>query len=66
MKNPNKEFKSKIKEAREERGWTQEYLAGIIGCSRGHLNLIENNDQNLTLKLAKKLAYALSLKVEEL
>jgi len=66
MKNPNKEFKSKIKEAREKRGWTQEYLADIIGCSRGHLNLIENNEQNLTLKLAKKLAYALSLKVEEL
>lgn len=57
---------SKIKAVREKRGWTQEYLANIVGCSRGHLNLVENNDQNLSLKLAKKLAYALSLKVEEL
>ena len=66
MRNPKKESRSKIKEAREKRGWTQEYLAGIIDCSRGHLNLIENNEKNLTLKLAKKLAYALSLKIEEL
>lgn len=57
---------SKIKKKRNERGWSQKYLADIIGCSRGHLNRIENNDQNLTLKLAKKLAYALGLKVEEL
>jgi len=66
MKNPDKNSKSKIKEAREERGWTQEYLASIVGCSRGHLNLIENNERNLTLKLAKKVAYALSLKIEDL
>lgn len=57
---------SKIKKTRIKRGWTQNYLASIVGCSRGHLNRIENNDQNLTLKLAKKLAYALNLKVEEL
>lgn len=57
---------SKIKIIRKKRGWTQEYLANIVGCSRGHLNLIENNDQNSSLKLAKKLAYALGVKVEEL
>lgn len=57
---------SKIKKTRNKRGWTQTYLAGIVGCSRGHLNRVENNDQNLTLKLAKKLAYALGLKIEEL
>ena len=57
---------SKIKIARNKRGWTQDYLAGIIGCSRGHLNRVENNDENLSLKLAKKLAYALGLKVEDI
>lgn len=66
MKNPNKELKSKIKEAREKRGWTQKYLAGIIGCTREHLNLIENNPRNLTLKLAKKLSMALGIKIEDL
>ena len=67
MKNPKKEVRSKIKQAREKRGWTQEYLAGIIGCTREHLNKIENNSKNnLSLKLAKNLALALSLKVEEL
>ena len=66
MKNPKKESNSKIKEAREKRNWTQEYLASIVGCSRGHLNRIENNAENLSLKLAKELAYALGLKVEEL
>ena len=66
MKNPKKESNSKVREAREKRGWTQEYLASIIGCSRGHLNRIENNAENLSLKLAKELAYALGLRVEEL
>lgn len=66
MRNPKKESRSKIKEAREKRGWTQEYLASIVGCSRGHLNRVENNEENLTLKLAKNLAYALGLKIEEL
>lgn len=66
MKNPKKEVKSKIKEAREKRGWTQEYVASIVGCTREHLNKIENNNHNLSLKLAKEIAYALGLKVEEL
>lgn len=57
---------SKIKEARIKRGWTQEYLAGIVGCSRGHLIRVENNDENLSLKLAKKIAYALGLKIEDI
>ena len=66
MKNPKKDFKSKIKETREKRGWTQKYLASIVGCTREHLNLIENNPRNLTLKLAKKLSLALSIKIEDL
>lgn len=66
MKNPKKELKSKVKEGREKRGWTQEYLASIVGCSRGHLNRIENNAENLSLKLAKEISYALGLKIEEL
>jgi len=57
---------SKIKIAREKRGWTQEYLASITGLSRGHLNRIENYKHELTLKVAKNLAMALGLKVEDL
>ena len=57
---------SKVKILRKKRGWTQQYLADIIGCSRGHLILLENKDQNSSLRLAKKLAYALGVKVEEL
>jgi len=57
---------SKIKTARIKRGWTQDYLASITGLSRGHLNRIENNKHELTLKVAKSLAYALGLKLEEL
>ena len=66
MKNPKKESNSKIKKAREKRDWTQEYLASIVDCSRGHLNRVENNDEDLSLKLAKKLAYALGLEVGEI
>lgn len=57
---------SKIKKARNKRGWTQRELSSMVGCSRGHLNRVENNDENLSLKLAKKLAIALGLRVEEL
>lgn len=66
MKNLKKESTSKIKKAREKRGWTQEYLAKITGLSRGHLNRIENDKHELTLKVAKSLSYALGLKIEEL
>jgi len=66
MKNPKKESNSKVKEAREKRGWTQEYLASIVGLSRGHLNSIENNKHGFRLKVAKYLALALGLKIEEL
>ena len=67
MKNPKKESNSKVKEARETRGWTQEYLANITGVSRVYINKLEKGEiRNPGIQNCKEIAYALGLKVEEL
>jgi len=67
MRNPKKETKSKIKEAREKRGWTQEYLAQIAGVSRVYINKLETGQiPNPGIKNCKEIAYALGLKLEEI
>ena len=66
LEGTKKMLESKIKIARKKRGWTQQYFANIVGCTREHLNKIENNNHNLSLRLAKELSCALGLKIEEL
>lgn len=67
MKNPHKEKKSKIQEARKKRGWTQEYLAQITGLSTIHIKKLENGEiKNPGIETAKKLAYALGLDLEQI
>lgn len=67
LKNPKKENKSKIREAREKRGWTQEYLANITGLSRLYIHKLEVGQiPNPGIKNCKEIAYALGLKLEEI
>jgi len=67
VKNPKKELSFKIREARIKRGWTQEYLAKITGLSRIYIIKIEAGQiPNPGIENAKKLCYALGLKIEEL
>jgi len=67
MKNPKKKARSKIKEAREKRGWTQEYLADITGVSRVYINKLETGQiSNPGLQNCKEIAYALGIKLEEI
>jgi putative transcriptional regulator len=57
---------NRIREVREERGWTQAELAARIGVSRKTVNTIENRVFVPSTLIALKLARALALPVEQL
>jgi putative transcriptional regulator len=57
---------NRIREVREERGWTQAELAARIGVSRKTVNTIENRVFTPSTLIALKLARVLELPVEEL
>jgi putative transcriptional regulator len=60
------ELLNRLREVREERGWTQAELAGRIGVSRKTVNTIENRVFVPSTLIALKLARALDVRVEEL
>jgi len=67
MRNPKKECKSKVREARKKRGWTQEYLAQITGVSTVYINNLEKGKyKNPGIQNCKEVAYALGLKIEDI
>jgi DNA-binding XRE family transcriptional regulator len=67
MRNPKKNNRSKVKEAREKRGWTQEYLSQITGLSRVYIHKLEKGDiPNPGIRNCKEIAYALGIKLEEI
>jgi putative transcriptional regulator len=57
---------NRLREVREERGWTQAELAARIGVSRKTVNTIENRVFVPSTLIALKLARALELSVGEL
>ncbi len=59
-------LKNNLKKARAERGWSQEYLAAMVGVSRNTISSIEVGQFNPTAKLALILCIALDKKFEEL
>lgn len=66
MRNPKNEHKSKVKEAREKRGWTQKYLAQITGLSTIYIQLIEKEAiPNPGIRNCKEIAYALGIELED-
>ena len=59
-------LKNNLKKARAEKGWSQEYLASMVGVSRNTISSIEVGQFNPTAKLALILCIALDKKFEEL
>lgn len=59
-------LKNKIKEVRQERGYSQEELARLVGVSRNTIGSIETGQFGPTAKLALILCIALDKKFEEL
>ena len=59
-------LKNRLKEARVERGLSQQELASLVGVSRNTISSIETGQFNPTAKLALILCIALDKKFEDL
>lgn len=59
-------LKNRLKEARTERGISQQQLADAVGVSRNTISSIETGQFNPTAKLALILCIALDKKFEDL
>ena len=59
-------LKNCLKEARAERGLSQQELASLVGVSRNTISSIETGQFNPTAKLALILCIALDKKFEDL
>ena len=56
----------KIREARGDRGMTQQALADASGLDRTYISLVEHGKQNLTIGAALKIAHALDVPIGNL
>jgi len=45
----------KLREYREDIGWTQDDVAKAVGITLSHVSLLENGKKNASLRLAKKI-----------
>ncbi len=59
-------FGKKIREARAERGLSQEALADIANVHRTYIGMVERAEKNITLLNIQKLAKALKINIREL
>ena len=59
-------LKNQLKEARAERGFSQQQLAELVGVSRNTISSIETGQFNPTAKLALILCIALDKQFEEI
>ena len=59
-------LKNKLKDARSEKGLSQQQLADMVGVSRNTISSIETGQFNPTAKLALVLCIALDKKFEDL
>ena len=63
---PSARFGPVIRELRESRGWSQEYLAGQASLNRSYMGEIERSAAMPSLATAEKLAHALQVALSEL
>jgi putative transcriptional regulator len=57
--------KTRIREFREQRGWTQEQLAAMVGVTRQTILFLEKGKYNPSLRLAHRIAQAFNRIIEE-
>jgi transcriptional regulator with XRE-family HTH domain len=58
------EIARRVRTVRDERGWTQEDVAALLGCSRTKMNRIENGRAELTGSELAALARTFKVPVE--
>ncbi|MGV8856891.1 MAG: helix-turn-helix domain-containing protein [Devosia sp.] len=54
-------FGRNVRQARKEKGWTQEQLAFEAGVKRAYLSEVENGQRNVSLDVVERLAIALEV-----
>ena len=54
-------FGRNVRQARKDKGWTQEQLAFEAGVKRAYLSEVENGQRNVSLDVVEKLAKALDV-----
>lgn len=59
-------MRMKLDEIRRMRGFSQEYMANQLGCSRMTYAKMEENPQDITMGNADKLASILSVEVDNI
>jgi len=59
-------FGRNVRQARKDKGWTQEQLAFEAGVKRAYLSEVENGQRNVSLDIVEKLAKALGVSPETL
>jgi len=66
MSNINKEVGFRIREVRQERGYSQEKLAELADLHRAYIGQIERGEKNIGLKNLEKIAKALGVNIKDL
>jgi transcriptional regulator with XRE-family HTH domain len=66
MRDIRKEFGARIRQIRNDRGWSQEELADRAGLHRTYIGSVERGEQNLSLVNIERLAVTLSVSLAEL
>ena len=66
MSNINKEVGFRIREVRQERGYSQEKLAELADLHRAYIGQIERGEKNIGLKNLEKIAKALVVNIKDL
>ena len=59
-------FGRNVRQARKDKGWTQEQLAFEAGVKRAYLSEVENGQRNVSLDVVEKLAKALAISASSL
>lgn len=61
-----KQFASRVKELREQRGLSQEKLAGEAGLHRTYIGMVERLERNPSLVCIYKIASGLGVNIKDL
>lgn len=59
-----KKFGSKVKQLREQKGYSIEYLANIANIDRTYISDIEKGNRNVSLLIIEKLAKSLDIDIK--
>lgn len=59
-------FGRRLRELREEHGWSQDYLAEVSGIGRTHISQLENGRREAGLRILETLAGVFNLTASEL